>query len=246
MKKMLGYTVLLTAAMATGGALADDSLFTPFHADYDLERDGLGSAHSVFTLERGADGSYTYKSVMHATGLAAMFFSDVITETSTFTVTDGRPRAKSYNNSQTGKHPSSETINFDWDKATAVTDSDGRTRKNKLTDDEGDVQLVQLQIGADVAAGKLAEHYRTLDDGEIVDYAAQAMPAAKVRSGSTVYDTKVVALHDAAKGRTITVWLSPALHYLPVQIRQEQTGKKAVTLTLEDISFGSAAAPEKK
>src|ERR1051325_8283163 len=82
MMKVLTAALLMTGAMA---AHADGSLFTPFHADYDLEREGIGSAHSVFTLEQGADGSYSYKSAMHATGIPAMFFSDLNTETSPFT-----------------------------------------------------------------------------------------------------------------------------------------------------------------
>lgn len=238
-KKVLTAAVLMLGALA---AHADGSELTPFHADYDLEREGIGSAHSVFTLEQGADGSYTYKSVMHATGIAAMFFSDVITETSTFTLDGGRPKAKSYSYSETGKHPSSQLVTFDWDKGYGITEEDGRSRKKKLEDGLCDVQLLQLQLAADVAADKLADSYRTLNDGEVVEYKAGKLPDAKVKAGDNTYDTRVVALHDAAKGRTITIWVSPALHYMPVQIRQEQAGKKAVTLTLEDISFGSAVA----
>jgi len=245
MKKILGYAALVAGLLTMTGALADD-LFTPFHADYDLEREGIGSAHSVFTLEKGADGSYAYKSVMHATGLASMFFSDVITETSTFTLDGGRPKAKSYSYSETGKKPSSQLVTFDWDKGFGITEEDGRTRKKKLEDGMCDVQLLQLQLAADVAADKLADSYSVLNDGEVAEYKAVKMPGTKVRIGHDSYDTRVVALHDGSKGRTITVWVSPALHFMPVQIKQEQTGKKAITLTLEDITFGSAAAPEKK
>jgi hypothetical protein len=243
MKKVLTAALLMTGALA---AHADGSLFTPFHADYDLEREGIGSAHSVFTLEQGADGSYSYKSVMHATGIAAMFFSDVITETSTFTLEDGRPKAKTYSYSETGKHPSSQLVTFDWAQGYGITEEDGRSRKKKLEDGLCDVQLLQLRLAADVAADKLADSYRTLNDGEVAEYKAERLPGTKVRAGGNTYDTRVVALHDATKGRTITIWVSPALHYMPVQIKQEQTGKKAVTLTLEGISFGSAEAPSGK
>ena len=241
MKSLVLVTLMLTGLLIVTGAHADADLFASFHADYDLERDGLGSAHSVFTLDKDADGSYSYKSVLHATGLAALFFSDVITETSRFQVVDGRPRATSYTYTETGKHPKSENIQFAWERKVGVTDEDGKTRKKPLTTDMCDVQMLQLLLASDVAAGKLADSYKILTHGDIVEYKTETLPDAKIRAASIVYDTKVVALHDENKGRTITAWLSPALHYLPVQIRQAQSDKAGVTLTLMDISFDSAA-----
>lgn len=237
MKSWITVSALLMGLSTASGAWADDSLFTPFHADYDMEREGIGSADSVVTLSRSADGSYSYQSVLHVTGLASLFFSDVVTETSSFQLMDGHPRAASYTYFETGKHPSSEAIRFDWDKNLALTNEGGGKHKVKLTPGICDTQLVQLQLAADMAAGKPVDTYKILNHGEVVTYAAESLPDARIRAGSTVYDAKVVALHDTAKGRTITLWLAPALHYLPVKILQQQTGKAGIMLTLQNISF---------
>jgi hypothetical protein len=241
MKSWITASALLMGLLTASGAWADDNLFTRFHADYDMEREGIGSADSAVTLDRGADGSYSYQSVLHVTGLASLFFSDVVTETSSFELVDGHPRAVAYSYSETGKHPSSETIQFDWDKNLALTNEGSGKHKVKLTPETCDTQLVQLQLAADMATGKPANTYKILNHGEVVTYTAELLPDARIRAGSTVYDAKVVALHDAAKGRTITLWMAPALRYLPVKILQEQTGKAGITLTLQSISFADKA-----
>lgn len=244
MRRTIAAGLLLAGAMLAGGAWADDGPFTAFHADYDMERDGVGSADSSVTLTRGGDGSYAYQSVLHVTGLASLFFSDVVTETSGFQLVDGHPRAVSYSYAETGKHPSSETIQFDWDNGLAFTNEGGGKHKIKLTPGTCDTQLVQLQLAADMAAGKPADTYKVLDHGEVVTYTVELMPDGRIRAGSTAYAAKVVALHNTAKGRTITLWLAPALRYLPVRIRQEQTGKAGVMLTLVSISFDGGTAPK--
>ena len=44
------------------------------------------------------------------------------------------------------------------------------------------------------------------------------------------------------KGRTITVWMAPNLHFLPVQIQQVDK-KNTITLTLLHISYKDQTAP---
>ena len=239
-KKMLEMTLLLAGLVLTGSAFAD-GLFSPYSADYDFERKGIGSAKSTFDLTKQADGSFVYQSVLHPTKIESLVLGDV-TQTSTFHVVAGRPQAGSYSYMEKGKHPSQETIQFDWTKKSSATSESGKTTGAPLTADSTDVQLIQLLLASDAAAGKLADSYQVVNHGETVTYSVKTLPDAKLRLQSGNFETKVVVLtdNDKTKGRSITAWLAPTLHYLPVQIQQADK-KNTFTLTLLHISFKDEA-----
>ena len=229
------------AGVSADGASPDAGLFSPFQARFNLARNSFTVGISDFTLAREADGSYTYKSVSHPTGLASLFAGDLITETSHFQLVDGRPRSLSYSFSQTGgKHEKTESIEFDWEKSIAASDEDDRKRSTKLTPDVCDVFLMQLLVAQDEAGGKLAASYKVLNHRELTDYALSRLPDQKLKLGGITYDTVVLERKDPKKDRVMDLWLSPALHYLPVQVQQSEPGKATFTLSLESISFDSS------
>jgi hypothetical protein len=237
-KKMLEMALLTAGLLISAGAMADATQFSPYSADYDMERKGIGSAKGTFTLTKQADGSYEYKSVLHPTGLAALVAKD-ITQTSDFKLVNGRPQSSSYSYSWKGKPGDDESVQFNWAGKSAVMDEAGKKSKATLGENSVDVQLVQLLVAADAAAGKLPDSYQIVDKGDNTTYTVKTLPDAKLRLQSGNFQTKVVTLTNAAKKRTITAWLAPNLHYLPVQV--QQIDKNTVTLTLLHVSYGDEA-----
>ena len=237
-KKMLEMALLTAGLLISAGAMADAGLLSPYTANYHLDRKGIGSANSTFTLSKQADGSYQYQSLLHPTGLAALVLGDV-TQTSVFKVVNGRPESQTYNYDEKGKHADSETIQFDWSKKKATSTENDKTRKADLTDNSVDVQLVQLLLATDMAAGKLPDSYQIVDHGEATTYTVKSLPDAKLRLQSGNFQTKVVALSNAEKKRTITAWMAPSLHYLPVQI--QQVDRNTITLTLVHVAYQDQA-----
>lgn len=232
------------ACLLSAGARAEDGVLAPYHADYSLARNSLTLGTASFSLKRSGDGGYTYKSVSHATGLAALFAGDVITQSSQFELAGGRPRPVLYAYTQAGgKHDKSETIQFEWSKQFAYGDEDGRQHRNTLTPGMSDVFLIQLMLAVDAADGKLADSYTLLDHGETTAYMPRKLPGQRMRVDGTRVDTELLELRDPKKGRVIRVWLAPTLHYLPVQIQQSQPDKATFTLSLDDISFDGTGAP---
>lgn len=214
----------------------------PYQADYSLARNSFTLARAHFSLEKDGDAAYIYKAVTRATGLASLFASDLITETSRFELADGRPRPLSYSYSQTGgKHEKSENISFDWQAGVAHSDEDGRKRDNPLSPGMSDTFLITLMLSHDAAEEQFPDGYKVLDHREITAYGLKKLPEEKLKVGDEVYDTVVLERRDPKKDRVTEVWLCPALHYLPVQIQQREPNKATFTLTLEDISFGGAA-----
>ncbi|HEY3646032.1 MAG TPA: DUF3108 domain-containing protein [Gammaproteobacteria bacterium] len=239
-KKMLEMALLTAGLLVSAAAMADAAQFSPYTANYDMERKGIGSAKATFTLDKGADGSLVYQSVLHPTGIASLLLGDV-TQTSTFKLVNGRPQSVKYDYTEKSKHPDQETIDFDWAKKKATSQENDKTRKADLADNSVDVQLVQLLLASDVAAGKLPDSYQIVDHGEATTYTVKALPDAKLRLQSGNFQTKVVALTNAEKKRTITAWMAPSLHYLPVQI--QQVDKNTITLTLLHVAYKDQAAP---
>ena len=239
-KKMLEMALLTAGLLMSAGAMADAGLLSPYTANYHLNRKGIGSANSTFTLTKQADGGYEYKSLLHPTGLASLVLGDV-TQTSDFQVVNGRPESTNYTYSEKGKHADEETIRFDWTKKSATSVEDDKQRKVAMTDNSVDVQLVQLLLASDMAAGKLPDGYQIVDHGESTTYLTKMLPEAKLRLQSGNFETKVVSLIDPAKHRTITAWMAPSLHYLPVQIRQVDT-KNTITLTMLHIAYSDETA----
>lgn len=231
-----------TLLLAWSGAHAGNVSIPLYHASYSVSRNDFRVGTADFTLSREQDGSYRYKSVTQPTGLAALFFSDVITETSQFTLKDGKPESLRYDYLHSSSdHDRSEHIRFDWDAHRAES-SEGKQHKS-LAIEPGiyDRALAQLAVSLDMAAGKLVDAYRVLDHNEISDYRMQRGDATRLRTENGTYAVIEVARKDTKKKRTTTFWLAPKLDYLPVQIEQTEPGKATISLTLTEIHFDTTA-----
>ena len=229
--------------LISSGAYAADTHIPLYHASYSVSRNDFRVGVAEFTLARSPDGNYSYKSVTQPTGLAALFFSDVITESSQFTLRDGKPESLRYEYSHSSSsHDRSEQISFDWDKHIAIS-RDGKKHRN-ITIEPGiyDRALAQLAVSLDIAGGKLADSYRVLDHNEISEYRMQRGDDTRLRTESGTYQVIKVARKDAKKKRTTTFWLAPKLDYLPVQIEQSEPGKATIGLTLTEIHFDTAGS----
>jgi hypothetical protein len=241
MRRTTGILLGLTLPIWALGAAAEDPALAPYRAEYSLALHGVSAGLSEFSLSKDADDTYTYYSAAHTTGLLGMLKPHYkVAQVSRFSLADGRPQPLDYSYEQSdGDDKSTETIHFDWGQKLAHGLDQGRKHNYALSAGMSDVFLIQLMLATDAATGRLADKYQILDHGEISSYSLQRLPGQKVQVGDTEVDAQVVALHDAKKGRTITVWLAPSLHYLPVQINQD---KPSVNLSLNSISFGGAPA----
>jgi hypothetical protein len=227
--------------LASGVASAADTHIPLYHASYAVSRNGFQIGTAEFSLTRNPDGSYSYRSITQPTGLAALFFSDVITESSQFALKDGRPESLRYDYIHSSNdHDRSEHIRFNWDKHNADS-SEGKKHKT-LAVEPGtyDRALAQFAVSLDMAAGKLADVYCVLDHDEINRYQMEREDDTKLRTPGGTYQVIKVARKDTRKKRITTFWLAPKLDYLPAQIEQIEPGKATISLTLTEIHFDTA------
>lgn len=214
---------------------------TPYKATYQGSV-SIGSLACQMTLERNADGSYTFRSTSHAIGFAAMFAKDVITETSRFEVVDGRPRSLEYSYTRVGgKHDKSETIQFDWNKHTALTVENGQSKTTPLTPGVADRFLTQLILSLDAGSGKLQDEYKVLDHRDINRFTPPKPQEKPLSVPAGEFGTLMVERQDKGSKRVMDFWFAPKLYYLPVQIQQREPGENTYTLSLTSSSFDQAA-----
>ncbi|HET7395187.1 MAG TPA: DUF3108 domain-containing protein [Gammaproteobacteria bacterium] len=224
--------------LAFSSAHAESVQIPLYHASYTVSRNDLQIGVAEFSLIRNPDGSYSYKSVTQPTGLAALFFSDIITESSQFTVEDGKPESLRYDyTNSNNSHDDAEHIQFDWSRQIADCHDGKRHKILKIEPGIHDRALAQLAVSLDLAAGRLADAYRVLDHNQITSYRMEREPDEKLKTQNWAYQTVKVARKDAKKKRTTTFWLVPELHYLPAQIEQTEPGKATITLTMTEIKF---------
>jgi|GEM_PF-1070938 len=242
---IMGFALMAAATAVEAGSI----VVRPFTATYEGAV-SLGTLACKMTLTRDADGSYTYKSESHAIGLAAMFFKDVIVETSRFEMVDGRPRPLEYDYVRNGgKHDKTETIQFDWSKNLAHSDDNGRKHVNTLSPGVSDRFLIQLILSLDNEAGNLQQEYQVLNHGTLTSFTPKKLPDVAVRTPAGKYETQVLERQDKGETRVMDFWQSPELHYLPVQIQQREPNEDTYTLNLTTVSFdgtapAAATAPE--
>lgn len=212
-----------------------------YHATYSVSRNTLHIGDAQFSLIQEKNGTFTYKSVTQAAGLAALFFNDIITETSHFTIDDGRLQPLVYSYSHSGNdHDRLQTIRFDWSKHTAH-DSEGSSHHVvPITEGTYDRALAQLALSVDMGAGHLQDDYRVLDHGKFQSYRLKQVGVVKLKTPAGEYDTVEVARHEEKHNRTTTFWLAPKLDYLPVQMQQTEPGKATISLVLTEIKFDTA------
>ena len=229
----------MTIFLLVGTAFAAATPTIPlYRATYSVGRNNLHVGNAQFSLTKSKNGLYTYESVTQAAGLAALFFGDVITETSHFTFTNGRLQPLLYSYTHTGNdHDRSQTIRFDWNRNIAYIADGNKHRSIPIERGTYDRALAQLALSVDMEAGHLQETYQVLDHGKLQCYPMKRAGEAKLKTPAGIFATVKIARDDAKKGRVTTFWLAPKLDYLPVQMQQTEPGKATITLVLREIHF---------
>lgn len=242
---LFGLSAGILLAFALSTATAAPLAIPLYHATYSVNRNDLHLGNAQFSLTRNANGTYAYKSVTRASGLASLFFSDVITELSYFEVNGGHLQPLLYRYSNTNHHHDREqTIHFYWNKSVAYSADGGHHRTFPIKLGILDRALAQLALSVDMAAGHLPKTYTVLDHNKINSFHLQRVGKATLKTSAGKYNTMKVARDDAKKSRVTTFWLAPKLNYLPAQMQQTEPGKATITLVLTKIKFDSSKQPD--
>ncbi len=212
------------------------SMEREFHADYRAYYGAVRGAATRFSLERGENDEWTWRSFTEPAGMVGMFRDDEIDERSRFRIREGEliPRDYRYRHTEDGELQRKREIRFDWDRNRAWYDDDGDTGELEVEDGTLDRFLTQLALMRDLSRDERRDEYTVVARDEVIRQEVVYAGEERMRVRAGRFDTLRVELHDADSERKLVVWLTPELDYLAVRLEQREPGERTIRMDLDD------------
>lgn len=209
---------------------------TPFTAHYSVAKGSLPLGEMTRSLQSGNDGQWIFESVTHATGLAAVFLPDDITERSVWTYADGHIESLRYiYHNPGGKQKRELDLSFDSQNHIVSNAVEGYTWQLPTPPRVYDKLNYQLALMLDVQQGKTELEYSIADHDKIKTYRFAIVGEEELTTPLGVLRTvKITRVQDSDE-RTTRVWCAPSLDYLPVKIEQVDKGEGEFSMLIETL-----------
>lgn len=225
---------LFTLGCASGAMAASAAPLQPFHADYQVLRNGNAVGRATLSLRDVGGGVWEFDSHTRGTsGMASLLGLDV-TEKSTFRWHDGHPQGLSYHYNQSAAIKSrTRNIDFDWSNDTATVRDGKKAQVLTLLPDAIDRSLVTVALMADLQTQTQTMTYRVVHKDKVSDeryvqggHESLDLPAGRI-------DAVRIERNDASSQRHTISWFAPTRAWLPVKIEQVEKHGETVTLQLD-------------
>jgi len=218
---------LLLAVLLAGTAHAD-ILNHQFTVTYEVTYNGiyLGDSQRHYSLE--ANGNWEYRSVTRASGLARLFFSDTVVETSILKKTANRIIPLSYHYDQTGgKDVVHDLITFDWNKQQIRYSND--KKQLKIEGNAQDVQSFLLQMMYDLQQRQNTMTYFIADRHDASSYVLTQNGSQMINTPYKKLETIELVSNKLKNSDQYQVWCAVALDFMPVRVQKlDRKGNKTV------------------
>jgi hypothetical protein len=227
-----------------GTARAADSAPTascpqPFKVTFDVEYRGMGAGTSTLQLVRKGANEFTYTSSNVARGIFRLAIPDTITQTSDFSVVDGKVRPTAYvaddGSDDTRRDVS---LKFDWQKNRIAGIAEDKPVDQPLTPGVQDSLSVQVALMCALAAGETPKGFQLIDKDEVKEYLYTHEGNATLDTPLGKLDTVVYTSQRAGATRLTRLWIAPSLGFLPVRAEQIRKGKRELQLSLRAVNRG--------
>jgi hypothetical protein len=233
-------------AGTSGKALPVGLAIPAFKMHYKVLRNGWHIGAADFTLER-RDDAWHFHSSAHPTGIASWFVSATFTESSRFTIVDGRIRPLEYRYTDSNSPDHNEHIRFEWQTGKAH-DQKGK-HKTDVAIEPGmlDRLTAQLAISRQLAAGvPLMQPFLIVHDGEVDPYHLKRTERGKTDTPAGTFKTVLVVRKEPGSKRKNKFWLAPDYAWLPVKMQQIEPGDATYTFTLARLQWLGTRTENKK
>jgi Protein of unknown function (DUF3108) len=233
--------LLVTACLATYAAVAEPALPEPFKVSYHVSYRGIGAGRLVFELKRTAEpGRYEYVSTARPNLLARLVVSSSARESSVLVIDREGVRPLTYRLDD-GKSSTDDdaSLDFDWD-AGRVTGTAGKSTVDlPLEPGLEDRMSIQIEVMADLLAGREPGAIGMIDDGQVKEYIYTREGPEHVKTSLGEFDAVIYSSTRPGSSRVARFWYAEALGYLPV--RAEQVRKGRVETVMEIAGFSRPA-----
>lgn len=190
--------------------------------------DGFNLGQAIYTW-RQHDGHYTLISIAQATGLASLFVSGKLAQTSEGWITAHGLRPEQYWLSRNERRK--DTVHFDWDSKRLRQGGD----EVALPAGSQDLLSFPFHLAMTVDAMTTEWTLAVSNGRKLREYQFRNLGRVRLTIGETEIDTLHLQGSRSGEG-TLDVWLAPSRHWLPQRIRTLDQKGKVMVLSLEAAS----------
>lgn len=232
--------IVIGLMLIPGQGLQAESLQLPppYHASYQLLKNGIPVANADFVLKYDEQRIH-FSSVSKVSGLAAMFRKDEIHESSVLDRQHNPPRLIEYQYRHTGgKKKRAVSIRIDWQSKTAQTINDGKSTNTPVTEPLWDRFSIQLPIMHAAGRSHDKQQFKVIDKNQLKVFTVEYLGHEKIETNLDQWiETDQWQSQAESSTRKTVFWLAPNQHYLPIKIEQYKNGDLNATLLLSNVQW---------
>ena len=194
---------------------------TDFDALYAISINDFVIGESQIELQAQADSRFLYRSNTRSTGIASLFRSDRVRESSLFKVHRDQIRPLEYRFDHTGsKKERHAFLHFDWRALKVSNTVEGHTWEMDIPAHALDKLVVQIAVMMDLTSGKDQLAYAIADGGKLKEYRFGVVGEETIEVPAGRFNVVKIERLRKDFDRTTYLWCAPSLNYLPVRIEQ--------------------------
>ncbi len=187
---------------------------------------GFNLGQAIYSWQQ-RDGHYTLVSIAQATGLASLFVSGKLVQTSEGNITAQGLRPEQYWLSRGERKQ--DTARFDWDARRLVQGNSGV----ELPAASQDVLSFPFHLAMTVGSLTTEWTLAVTNGRKLREYQFRNLGQERLAQGASEIDTLHLQGSRSGEG-TLDVWLAPSRHWLPLRIRTLDQKGKVMVLSLEE------------
>lgn len=223
-------TLATTIIFSPATHAADSGAIKAFQATYTVVSEGSVSmkGESIRSLSQNEQQQWLLQSQA-----SALFAS--IKESSLFSVDQNQitPHQYTYNRKVLGKTRKAN-LSFDWQSQTVTNDVENKPWTMEIQPGVLDKLSYQLQLQADVAAGKKEFTYAVADGGHLKTYNFAVAGEETIETPAGNFKSiRVERVYKDNKDRQTLIWFAPALDFQLVKLLRQEKKDKTYSLLLK-------------
>jgi hypothetical protein len=230
--------LILLCLLVVIPAWADDPPPYPaFTATYEAKASGFNIGTVRVSLTRTGSDEYLYEQKSETRGIAALFGSDMATESSRWRFRNNRIEVIEYRSRRKGGDDDDNAhLVFDWENLRVRNIGAGEHWEIALPEGTIDRLVMQLAMLFDLRDGKSVFKYQIPHQGRIKVYEFERVGEETVELDSGSYRAIKVERKKDDRDRS-WVWSAPELDYFPVRFLKHKKSGLKIQLTLKKLEF---------
>ena len=214
---------------------------TPYTAVYEAKGSGLRASNEMTLSPPDASGGIEFRSVSRARGISRGLKRDPIIEYTKFEEFDGKFHPVEYHylfNNRDSKR--NARIIFDRENRVAISFYQTETVELDIRPDHVDRLLEQLVFRTDLMAGRVADRYATVERNTLREATYEILGSETIETKFGSFVTIKYRRQRIGSSRSVIIWFSPDLEYLPVQMKHFNGDKVIGTAILTSYAASSS------